>query len=143
MVALAVGIARELGVPEADIEHVATAMHLCDIGNVAVPRAVLGYPGKITGPEWQFIHLHTLRGRAPRAGPLGMTQVARPVRHSHERWTGYGYPDGLAGKADARSAPRIVSVCSAFRNMTSDRPHHAALHPLDALARLNAARHAV
>jgi two-component system, cell cycle response regulator len=133
--ALAVGIARELGVPEADIEHVATAMHLCDIGNVAVPRAVLGYPGKITGPEWQFIHLHTLVGERLLAGPLGMKQVARLVRHSHERWDGLGYPDGLAGEAIPLGS-RIVFVCSAFHDMTSDRPHHAALDPLDALAQL-------
>ncbi len=133
--ALAVGIAHELGVPEAEIEHVATAMHLCDIGNVAVPRAVLGYPGKITGPEWQFIHLHTLVGERLLAGPLGMKPVARLVRHSHERWDGLGYPDGLAGEAIPLGS-RIVFVCSAFHDMTSDRPHHAALDPLDALAQL-------
>ncbi len=133
--ALAVGIAHELGVPEAEIEHVATAMHLCDIGNVAVPRAVLGYPGKITGPEWQFIHLHTLVGERLLAGPLGMKPVARLVRHSHERWDGLGYPDGLAGEAIPLGA-RIGFVCSAFHDMTSVRPHHAALDPLDALAQL-------
>jgi two-component system, cell cycle response regulator len=132
---LAVDIARELGVPEAEIEHVANAMHLCDVGNVAIPRAVLGYPGKITGPEWQFIHLHTLVGERLVAGPLGMEPVARLVRHSHERWDGLGYPDGLTGEAIPLGS-RIVFVCSAFHDMTSDRPHHAALHPLDALAQL-------
>jgi two-component system, cell cycle response regulator len=133
--ALAVAIARELGVPEGEIEHVASAMHLCDVGNVAIPRAVLGYPGKITGPEWQFIHLHTLVGERLLAGPLGMEPVARLVRHSHERWDGLGYPDGLAGEAIPLGS-RIVFVCSAFHDMTSDRPHHAALDPLDALAQL-------
>ena len=133
--ALATRIAGELGVPEADIEHVAHAMHLCDIGNDAVPRAVLGYPGKITGPEWQFIHQHTLVGGRLLAGPLGLEQVARLVRHSHERWDGVGYPDGLAGQAIPLGS-RIVFVCSAFHDMTSDRPHHAALDPLDALAQL-------
>ena len=75
-------------------------MHLCDIGNVAVPRAVLGYPGKINGPEWQFILLHTLVGERLLAGPLGMESVARLVRYSHERWDGAGYPHGLAGEVD-------------------------------------------
>src|SRR5207302_442456 len=70
-----------------------------DVGNVAVPRAVLGYPGKITGPAWQFIHLHTLVGERLLAGPLGMEPVSRLVRHSHERWDGAGYPDELAGGA--------------------------------------------
>jgi two-component system, cell cycle response regulator len=132
---LATAMARRLGVPEAEIEHIEKAMHLCDIGNVAVPRAVLGYPGKITGPEWQFIHLHTLVGERLLAGPLAMEPVARLVRSSHERWDGLGYPDRLAGGAIPLGS-RIVFVCSAFHDMTSDRPHHAALEPGDALAQL-------
>jgi two-component system, cell cycle response regulator len=132
---LATAIARRLEVPEAEIERIENAMHLCDVGNVAVPRAVLSYPGKITGPEWQFILLHTLVGARLIAGPLGLEPVARLVRHSHERWDGEGYPDGLAGEAIPLGS-RIVFVCSAFHDMTSDRPHHPALEPADALAQL-------
>jgi HD-GYP domain-containing protein (c-di-GMP phosphodiesterase class II) len=133
--ALAVAIARRLDVPEAEIAHIENAMHLCDVGNVAVPRAVLSYPGKITGPEWQFIHLHTLVGARLIAGPLGMEAVAGLVRHSHERWDGAGYPDGLSGEAIPLGS-RIVFVCSAFHDMTSERPHNPALEPADAVAQL-------
>jgi len=131
----ATAIARRLNAPEAEVVATANAMHFCDVGNVAVPRAVLGYPGKIAGPEWQFILLHTLVGERLLAGPLGMEHVAPLVRHSHERWDGTGYPDGLAGAAIPLGS-RIVFVCSAFHDMTSDRPHHAALEPADALAQL-------
>ena len=133
--ALAVAIARRLEVPEDEIANVENAMHLCDVGNVAVPRAVLSYPGKITGPEWQFILLHTLVGARLIAGPLGMEPVARLVRHSHERWDGTGYPDGLAGR-EIPLGSRVVFVCTAFHDMTSDRPHHPALEPADALVQL-------
>jgi GGDEF domain-containing protein len=132
---LAIGVARKLGLSEAETEDVETAIQLCDIGNIAVPRTVLGYPGKINGPEWQFILLHTLVGERLLAGPLGMESVARLVRHSHERWDGTGYPHGLAGPSIPLGS-RIVFVCSAFGDMTSDRPHHAALDPADALAQL-------
>ncbi len=132
---LATGIACRLGVPEDEVETVEAAMHLCDIGNVAVPGAVLGYPGKINGPEWQFILLHTLVGERLLAGPLGMEAVARLVRYSHERWDGSGYPHGLAGESIPLGS-RIVFVCSAFHDMTSDRPHHAALDPADAIVQL-------
>src|SRR5947209_12218250 len=133
--ALAVAIARRLGVPEAEINDVENAVHLCDVGNVAVPRAVLSYPGKITGPEWQFIHLHTLVGARLIAGPLGMEAVAALVRHSHERFDGAGYPDGRSGEAIPLGS-RIVFVCSAFHDMTSERPHNPALEPIDAVAQL-------
>ena len=133
--ALATAIARRLDVPEAEIGQIENAMHLCDVGNVAVPRAVLSYPGKITGPEWEFILLHTVVGARLIAGPLGLEPVAPLVRYSHERWDGAGYPDGLAGEAIPLGS-RIVFVCSAFDDMTSDRPHHEALEPADALAQL-------
>jgi diguanylate cyclase (GGDEF)-like protein len=132
---LAIAIAGRLDVPAAEIENIENAMHLCDVGNVAVPRAVLSYPGKITGPEWQFILLHTLVGARLIAGPLGMEAVAGLVRHSHERFDGVGYPDGLSGRAIPLGS-RIVFVCSAFHDMTSDRPHHPALEPADAVAQL-------
>jgi GGDEF domain-containing protein len=133
--ALAVAIARRFDVPEAEIEQIENAMHLCDVGNVAVPRAVLSYPGKITGPEWEFILLHTVVGARLIAGPLGLEPVAPLVRYSHERWDGGGYPDGLTGEAIPLGS-RIVFVCSAFHDMTSERPHHEALEPADALAQL-------
>ena len=133
--ALATAIARRLDVPEAEIGQIENAMHLCDVGNVAVPRAVLSYPGKITGPEWEFILLHTVVGARLIAGPLGLEPVAPLVRYSHERWDGAGYPDGLAGEAIPLGS-RIVFVCSAFHDMTSDRPHHEALEPADALVQL-------
>ena len=133
--ALATAIARRLDVPEAEIQQIENAMHLCDVGNVAVPRAVLSYPGKITGPEWQFILLHTVVGARLIAGPLGLEPVAPLVRHSHERWDGAGYPDGLTREAIPLGS-RIVFVCSAFHDMTSERPHHEALEPADALVQL-------
>ena len=47
------------------------------------------------------------------------------MRHSHERWDGGGYPDGLAGDAIPLGS-RIVSVCDAFDAMVSERPYRAA-----------------
>lgn len=133
--ALALVVGRRLGVPEAEIADLESAVHLCDIGNVAVPDAVLGHSGKLFGHEWQFILLHTLVGERLLAGKLGMEPVARLVRSSHERWDGSGYPDGLSGTAIPLGS-RIVFVCSAFHDMTSERPHRAALDPSDALAQL-------
>jgi HD-GYP domain-containing protein (c-di-GMP phosphodiesterase class II) len=64
-----------------------------------------------------------------------MEPVAVLVRSSHERWDGSGYPDGLAGEQIPLGS-RIVFVCSAFHDMTSERPHQPALEPEEALAEL-------
>ncbi len=56
-------------------------------------------------------------------------EVARAVRHEHERWDGSGYPDGIAGE-QIPVAARLVFVCDAWHAMTSDRPYRKAL-PVD------------
>jgi HD-GYP domain-containing protein (c-di-GMP phosphodiesterase class II) len=53
-------------------------------------------------------------------------EIARIVRHHHERIDGQGYPDGT--RAD--SIPllsRIIAVADAYNAMTSDRPYRDAM----------------
>ena len=135
MAALARRIGRRLRIAPTDIEHLEAAVHLCDVGMLAVPRDVVGRAGKLPGLEWQFILLHTLVGERLLAAGLGMEAVAAVVRSSHERWDGSGYPDGLSGDSIPVGS-RVVFVCSAFHDMTSDRPHQPALEPAEALSEL-------
>ena len=61
---------------------------------------------------------HTVIGeRILRAAPA-LTEAARLVRSSHERWDGSGYPDGLAGERIPLGA-RIIAVCDAYDAMVS------------------------
>ena len=60
------------------------------------------------------------------------------VRHGHERWDGFGYPDGLAGEAIPLGA-RIIFACDAWDAMTSDRPYRAAMPEAEARAELRSA----
>ena len=53
-------------------------------------------------------------------------EIARIVRHHHERVDGHGYPDGLI----AESIPlisRILAVADAYDAMISDRPYRDAM----------------
>ena len=59
-------------------------------------------------------------------------RIKRTVRHSHERWDGRGYPDGLAGESIPLAA-RIVAVADAFEALTTDRPYRAARKPTTAV----------
>ena len=51
VVELARGVARQLGIAEREIEIVAAAALLHDIGKVAIPDAVLHKPGALTPPS--------------------------------------------------------------------------------------------
>jgi two-component system cell cycle response regulator len=119
------------------VEQVRHATELHDVGKVAVPDAILTKPGPLDEEEWAFIRRHTIIGERIIGAAPALTRVAALVRHSHERWDGRGYPDGLAG-ADIPLGARIVAVADAFDAMTSPRPYSRPRSPaaaLDELAR--------
>jgi HD-GYP domain-containing protein (c-di-GMP phosphodiesterase class II) len=49
-------------------------------------------------------------------------EIAKIVRHHHERIDGQGYPDGQAG-SEIPLISRIIAVADAYDAMTSDRPY--------------------
>ena len=109
-----------------EITTIRTAALLHDIGKVGIPDEILHKAGPLDEQEWQVMRQHPAIGeRILRAIP-GMGEVARIVRHEHERWDGTGYPDGLAGEAIPVGA-RIILACDAYHAMTSDRPYRSAL----------------
>jgi diguanylate cyclase (GGDEF)-like protein len=132
---LAVETGRMLGLRKQELEELARAAQLHDLGKLAVPDEILQKPGPLDDREWAFIRQHTLVGeRILRATPA-LRGVATVVRSSHEHWDGSGYPDGLAGE-DIPLASRIVMACDAYHAMVTDRPYRQACSPEDALAEL-------
>jgi diguanylate cyclase (GGDEF)-like protein len=127
--------ARELGLDDDDIERVATAAELHDIGKIAIPRALLRKPGRLDDSEWEFLRRHTLIGERIVSGAPALVGVSRLIRSSHERWDGRGYPDALAGD-DIPLGSQIVFVCDAYTAMTAERPYAPARSEEDALAEL-------
>ena len=132
---LAVETGRMLGLRRDELDELARAAQLHDLGQLAIPDEILRKPGPLDEREWTFVRQHTLVGeRILRATPA-LRSVAAVVRSSHEHWDGTGYPDGLAGE-DIPLAARIVSACDAYDAMTSNRPYRDALSPDEALNEL-------
>jgi len=131
-------IGRRMGLAGNDLDELEAAAHLRDVGNMALPSAVLTREGELPRHEWEFIRLHTVVGERLLAANFGMESVARLVRSSHERWDGDGYPDGLRGEEIPLGA-RILFVCGAFQDMTSERPHRPARDARAALGELRQA----
>jgi two-component system, cell cycle response regulator len=132
---LAVGVGRRLGMTREQLDEVARAAELHDVGKVAIPDAILENPGPLDEREWSFMRRHTLIGERILAVAPALVPVARLVRSSHERFDGDGYPDGLAGDEIPLGA-RIVAVCDAYDAMVSGRPYRRALTPDAALEEL-------
>jgi diguanylate cyclase (GGDEF)-like protein len=123
---LAVRVARRLGLTGEQLDEVARAAELHDVGKVGIPDAILNKPGPLDATEWEYMLQHTILGERILNAAPALRPVARLVRSSHERWDGTGYPDRLAAEQIPLGA-RIIAVCDAFEAMTADRPYRKAL----------------
>src|SRR5439155_6138122 len=109
------------------------AAELHDIGKMAVPDAILEKPAGLDEDEIELIRQHTIIGERILAVSPALRGVSALVRHSHERWDGHGYPDGLAGD-EIPLGSRIIFAADPFDAMTSDRLYRAALSFDEAVA---------
>ena len=134
---LAVAVARRFGMTSEEIDEIARAAELHDVGKVGIPDAILDKPGTLDGDEWGFMHQHTILGERILNAAPALRPVARLVRSTHERWDGTGYPDGLKGTEIPRGA-RIVAVCDAYEAMTTDRAYRGAMSHAAACRELRA-----
>ena len=107
---LALAVGRELDMSPEDLDEVARAAELHDVGKVAIPDAILNKPGPLDEAEWGFMRRHTIIGERILLSAPALRPVARLVRSSHERWDGSGYPDGLAGEEIPLGRPDRVRL---------------------------------
>jgi diguanylate cyclase (GGDEF)-like protein len=133
--ALAIQVARRLRLDEDDVERVAIAADLHDIGKIAIPRSILQKAGPLNADEWNYMRRHTLIGERIAQSAPALVGVSGLIRSSHERWDGTGYPDQLAGD-DIPLGSQIVLVCDAYAAMTTERCYQSAMTRADALAEL-------
>ncbi len=134
---LALAVGRRLGMVGEELDVLARAAELHDVGKIAIPDSILHKAGPLDEEEWRFMHRHTILGERILTAAAALRPVAKLVRASHERFDGGGYPDGLCGE-DIPLGARVIFVCDAFDAMTSQRTYSAAIAPIEALAELRA-----
>jgi putative nucleotidyltransferase with HDIG domain len=104
--------------------------HLCglvhDIGKVGLPPGLLEKPGALTLEERRQMETHPAIGERILRKVENYSEIARIVRHHHERVDGHGYPDGLS-REEIPLIARIIAVADAYDAMTSDRPYRDAM----------------
>lgn len=122
----AAGLARAIGLSEAEILGIETAALLHDVGKLAVPEHILSKAGPLTEDEFQKVQIHTQIGAQIIATVPFPYPVAPLILGHHERWDGKGYPQGLKGDEIPIGA-RILAVVDYFDAVTTDRPYHRAL----------------
>ena len=128
-------IATRLGLdPETQqLAHLSGLLH--DIGKIGVPPGVLEKTGPLTLQERRKMEEHSVIGERILANVEAYDEIAKIVRHHHERIDGQGYPDGITGER-IPIISRIICVADAYNAMTSDRPYRDAMQPKVARERL-------
>ena len=111
-------VAAMLGLDEREQDLIHTAALLHDIGKVVLPDSILFAERKLTNDEWEHIKLHPVHGAKLVERIEGYGPVAEIVLHHHERFSGGGYPAGIAGEEIPIGA-RILSVADTYDVMTS------------------------
>src|SRR6266404_932838 len=91
-------IAREMGWSDEQVEGIAIAGYLHDIGKLIVDLTVINSPLRFNAKESKEMSRHPAAGYeilAPISHPYA--DIPLMARHHHERLDGNGYPDGLKG----------------------------------------------
>jgi putative nucleotidyltransferase with HDIG domain len=131
----AVRTARQLQLPDKEVELIRLAARVHDLGKIEVPDEVLHKQGRLSEAEFELMKKHPATGAEILAKFPEYKRGRELVLAHHERMDGLGYPRGLAGATIALGA-RIIAVADSWDAMTSDRPYRKALDAQVALAEL-------
>ena len=118
---LAIELGHTIHLNAEQLDEVARAAELHDIGKIAVPDAILHKRAPLNSFEWEIMRNHPLIGERILSSAPAMAPVAKLIRSTHERWDGGGYPDGLA-EEEIPLGSRLIAICDAFVAMTESRP---------------------
>lgn len=123
---VAVRIAERIGLEAHDIEQIAVAALVHDLGKVGIPDSILGKRGQLSAVEVDAVRRHPEIGHRLISGFRTLGFASDAVLSHHERWDGSGYPHRARGAETPLSA-RIVAVADSFDAMCSERPYAPAM----------------
>lgn len=123
---LATAMAKEMSLPETQVDGIRLSGIIHDLGKISVPTDILSKPGRITEHEFALIKTHPQVGHDILKTIEFPWPIAQTVLQHHERMDGSGYPQGLSGK-DILVEARILGVADVVEAMASHRPYRPAL----------------
>lgn len=111
---LARKIALRLDMREQEVNDITVAGLLHDIGKIGWPDELIGKPLSLFTPEERRLAMrHPAIAESALMELENLRGATRIIRHHHERFSGNGYPDGLAGLHIPIGA-RILAVANDY-----------------------------
>ena len=122
----AIGIGKNLSLPERDMRNLRISALLHDVGKIGIDDRILRKPGALSDEEFEVMKQHPAKGAAIMSGVAQLIDIIPGMKYHHEKWSGGGYPDGLEGEQIPMQA-RIVAIADTFDAMTTNRPYQKAM----------------
>ncbi len=133
---LATKVGLGLGYYGQELERLALAGLVHDIGIFAIPQPLLTKASRLTPDERALVERHPELGcRIIEQAGDTYRWLAPVILQAHERWTGQGYPHRLKGGQIAEIA-QIIGVVDVFDALIGPRPYRRRLLPHEAVHEL-------
>jgi HD-GYP domain-containing protein (c-di-GMP phosphodiesterase class II) len=135
--ALSRQFAPHFGLSEHDSVRLRLAAMVFDLGKLQVPADVLHYEDGLDSQKWAMMQQHVSHGvDIVAAQPdLAALDIHSIIAAHHERFDGFGYPNGSFG-GEIPLLARMLAVMDAHYAMITPRPYREPLTVPDALEQL-------
>lgn len=130
---LSAAFGRNLDMDLAQLETLAFAAEIHDIGKIAINEFIINKPGRFTEAEYLMVQHHAELGASLIESLHLDPQIPLVIRHHHENFDGSGYPDHLTGNQIPLEA-RIIRITDTYDALTSNRGYRAAYTSRKALS---------
>ena len=122
----AIAIGKNLSLPEKEMRNLRISALLHDVGKIGIDDRILRKPGALSDDEFEVMKGHPAKGAAIMSGVTQLIDCIPGMKYHHEKWSGGGYPENLAGEHIPMQA-RIVAIADTFDAMTTNRPYQKAM----------------
>ncbi|EGT3617532.1 diguanylate cyclase [Clostridium perfringens] len=116
-------MAKKLGLSEDKKKQLIYGAYMHDIGKINIPNEILTKKMRLTKKEWDILRQHSRDGAEIIKSVNSLKEVVPLILYHHERYDGFGYPEGLKGEEIPYLA-RVLTVIDSFDAMTSNRPYN-------------------
>ncbi|MBO1256767.1 HD-GYP domain-containing protein [Alteromonas sp. 5E99-2] len=123
---------KSIGMSSAEVEELAHAGFLHDIGKIKIPDDILNKPGRLTDSEMDVMRKHVVYGVETLKESSLNSSLIRVVSEHHERLDGLGYPYGKKGD-EISQAGRMIAIADVYDALTADRVYKSGMSGQKAL----------
>lgn len=130
---IAMLIAKNSQMSEAEIQKIGMAGLLHDMGKSQIPNEILNKAGKLTEEEFAIMKNHSLYGYQilKEKGSIPQEVLMGVLQH-HEKLNGRGYPMGVAADKISPYA-KILSIADIYDALVTERPYKKGFSQQDAI----------